>query len=85
VRYRTVGDCGLRVSAVAYGNWLTHGGYADDATAAKCVAAAVDVGITTFDTADIYAAGLRVAGAALCITGTPLVLPITTAREPQSV
>jgi len=57
VQYRPVGIHDLRVSAITYGNWLTHGGYAGAAAAAECVAAAVDAGITTFDTADIYADG----------------------------
>ncbi|MFG1915452.1 aldo/keto reductase family protein [Micromonospora sp. NPDC048898] len=57
MEYRQLGRSGLRVSAVAYGNWVTHGNQLDDDAAAACVAAALDAGITTFDTADRYAQG----------------------------
>ena len=57
MEYRQLGRSGLRVSAVAYGNWVTHGNQLDDGAAAACVAAALDAGITTFDTADRYAQG----------------------------
>jgi aryl-alcohol dehydrogenase-like predicted oxidoreductase len=43
------------VSEIAYGNWLTHGSQVDEDAARACVAAALDAGITTFDTADVYA------------------------------
>ncbi len=45
------------VSAISYGNWITHGGQVEEDTAVACVRAALDVGITTFDTADAYASG----------------------------
>jgi aryl-alcohol dehydrogenase-like predicted oxidoreductase len=45
------------VSEIAYGNWLTHGSQVEEDTAAACVRAALDAGITTFDTADVYARG----------------------------
>ncbi|RQX13449.1 aldo/keto reductase family protein [Micromonospora arida] len=57
MEYRQLGRSGLRVSAVAYGNWVTHGNQLDDDAAAACVTAALDAGITTFDTADRYAQG----------------------------
>ena len=57
MEYRQLGRSGLRVSAVAYGNWVTHGNQLDDDAAAACVRAALDAGITTFDTADLYAQG----------------------------
>jgi len=47
----------LRVSEIAYGNWLTHGQQIDEDAASACVHAALDAGITTFDTADAYARG----------------------------
>ncbi len=43
------------VSALAYGNWLTHGAQIDEEMAIACVHKALDLGITTFDTADVYA------------------------------
>ncbi len=45
------------VSEIAFGNWLTHGSQIQEEQAASCVHAALDVGITTFDTADVYATG----------------------------
>jgi len=51
---RQLGRSGLRVSAISYGNWVTHGSQVDDETAKACVHAALDLGITTFDTADVY-------------------------------
>jgi aryl-alcohol dehydrogenase-like predicted oxidoreductase len=36
-------------------NWLTHGSQVENDQATACVRAALDVGITTFDTADVYA------------------------------
>jgi aryl-alcohol dehydrogenase-like predicted oxidoreductase len=45
----------LRVSELAYGNWITHASQVDEDVARECVHAALDAGITTFDTADIYA------------------------------
>jgi len=45
------------VSALSYGNWITHGGQVEEAAAKACVKAALDAGITTFDTADVYAIG----------------------------
>ena len=47
----------MMVSALAYGNWITHGSQIEEDAAKACVKAALDVGITTFDTADVYAQG----------------------------
>jgi aryl-alcohol dehydrogenase-like predicted oxidoreductase len=55
VEYRRLGRSGLTISEIAYGNWLTHGGQVEEDAAQACVAAALDAGITTFDTADVYA------------------------------
>src|ERR671922_2639838 len=45
----------MLVSEVSYGNWITHGSQGEEEAAVACVRAALDVGITTFDTADVYA------------------------------
>lgn len=45
----------MYVSEIAYGNWLTQGSQIGDDSARQCVHAALDAGITTFDTADAYA------------------------------
>jgi aryl-alcohol dehydrogenase-like predicted oxidoreductase len=55
VEYRRLGRSGLTISEIAYGNWLTHGGQVEEDAALACVHAALDAGITTFDTADVYA------------------------------
>jgi aryl-alcohol dehydrogenase-like predicted oxidoreductase len=47
----------MYVSEITYGNWITHGSQVDSDAAKKCVKAALDSGITTFDTADSYAFG----------------------------
>jgi aryl-alcohol dehydrogenase-like predicted oxidoreductase len=54
---RHLGGSGMTVSALAYGNWITHGSQIEEEAAAACVRAALDAGITTFDTADVYADG----------------------------
>lgn len=55
MEFRHLGRSGLKVSEIAYGNWLTHGSQVEEDAALACVQAALDVGITTFDTADAYA------------------------------
>jgi aryl-alcohol dehydrogenase-like predicted oxidoreductase len=55
MQHRFLGRSGLKVSAISYGNWITHGSQVDDDAASACVHAALDLGITTFDTADVYA------------------------------
>jgi aryl-alcohol dehydrogenase-like predicted oxidoreductase len=53
--FRYLGNSGLKISEITYGNWLTHGSQVENDTAKQCVHAALDAGITTFDTADVYA------------------------------
>src|SRR5665213_283628 len=53
--YRYLGNSGLKISEITYGNWLTHGSQVENDVATQCVAAALDAGISTFDTADVYA------------------------------
>jgi aryl-alcohol dehydrogenase-like predicted oxidoreductase len=53
--FRHLGRSGLIVSEIAYGNWITHGSQIEEDAALACVRAALDAGITTFDTADVYA------------------------------
>jgi len=55
MEHRYLGDSGLKISELTYGNWLTHGSQVENDTATACVRAALDVGISTFDTADVYA------------------------------
>jgi aryl-alcohol dehydrogenase-like predicted oxidoreductase len=55
MNYRHLGQSGLVVSEIALGNWITHASQIEKAAAVACVRAALDEGITTFDTADVYA------------------------------
>ena len=55
MEHRYLGNSGLKISEITYGNWLTHGSQVENDTATKCVHAALDAGISTFDTADVYA------------------------------
>ncbi|MFM7874836.1 MAG: aldo/keto reductase family protein [Actinomycetota bacterium] len=55
MEYRRLGSSGMYVSEITYGNWITHGSQVEQEAAIKCVRAAFDNGITTFDTADVYA------------------------------
>ncbi len=52
---RNLGTSGLKISAISYGNWLTHGSQVEEDAALACVRQALEEGITTFDTADVYA------------------------------
>ena len=55
INYRYLGNSGLKVTELVYGNWLTHASQVENEQAAACVKAALEVGITSFDTADAYA------------------------------
>jgi aryl-alcohol dehydrogenase-like predicted oxidoreductase len=55
MEYRYLGNSGLKVSEITYGNWLTHASQVENDAAIACVKAALEVGISTFDTADVYA------------------------------
>ncbi|MFG2106922.1 aldo/keto reductase family protein [Micromonospora chersina] len=55
MEFRHLGRSGLLVSEISYGNWITHGSQVEEEAATACVRAALDTGITTFDTADVYA------------------------------
>lgn len=55
MQYRKLGNSGMYVSSIALGNWATHGETVDQDVATACVRKALDLGITTFDTADAYA------------------------------
>ncbi|PZG54308.1 aldo/keto reductase [Spongiactinospora gelatinilytica] len=55
MEFRHLGRSGLMVSEISYGNWITHGSQVEEEAAHACVRAALDEGITTFDTADVYA------------------------------
>src|SRR5918996_543050 len=53
--FRYLGNSGFKISEITFGNWLTHGSQVENDVATQCVRAALDAGISTFDTADAYA------------------------------
>ncbi|MBC7308958.1 MAG: aldo/keto reductase [Actinomycetales bacterium] len=55
MEFRYLGNSGLKISEITYGNWLTHGSQVENDVATQCVRAALEHGISTFDTADVYA------------------------------
>jgi aryl-alcohol dehydrogenase-like predicted oxidoreductase len=55
MEYRKLGASGMYISEIAYGNWVTHGEQIDQDAATACVQKALELGVTTFDTADAYA------------------------------
>jgi aryl-alcohol dehydrogenase-like predicted oxidoreductase len=55
MEFRRLGRSGLNISEISYGNWITHGSQVEEDQAQSCINAALDAGITTFDTADVYA------------------------------
>src|SRR3954467_2037735 len=57
MEFRHLGRSGLKISEITYGNWLTHGSQVENDVAKACVQAALDAGISSFDTADAYANG----------------------------
>src|SRR4051794_19436437 len=57
MNHRALGASGFKVSEITYGNWITHGSQIGDETAIACVHAALESGISSFDTADAYAQG----------------------------
>jgi aryl-alcohol dehydrogenase-like predicted oxidoreductase len=67
MEFRYLGNSGFKISEITFGNWLTHGSQVENAVATQCVRAALDAGISTFDTADVYAntAAEKVLGEAL--------------------
>jgi aryl-alcohol dehydrogenase-like predicted oxidoreductase len=57
MRYRKLGRWGVKVSAVGLGSWLTYGGSVEEATAKACIDRAYELGVTFFDTANVYSRG----------------------------
>ena len=68
MQYRRLGNGPLQVSELSFGTWLTVAGGIEKEQAIRCIHAAVDHGITLFDTANQYGEGEaeRTLGEALC-------------------
>jgi aryl-alcohol dehydrogenase-like predicted oxidoreductase len=57
MRYRKLGDFGVKVSEISLGSWLTYGGSVEDERAIACIHRAFDLGVNFFDTANVYRRG----------------------------
>lgn len=57
MKYRKLGNTGLKVSEIAYGSWLTFANQVELEKAKALVNRAVELGINYFDTADAYEKG----------------------------
>ncbi len=71
MKYRRVGASGLVVSEIAFGSWLTLGGSVDAAASERIVRHAFDLGVTLFDTADVYASGEAERALGRALAGLP--------------
>lgn len=71
MKYRRLGRSGTRVSEVILGSWLTFGSSVDETATAACVRAALELGIQTFDTADVYALGAAERALGKALAGVP--------------
>jgi voltage-dependent potassium channel beta subunit len=71
--YRRLGRCGLQVSALSFGSWVTFGNQLDTGMAKECLAAAFERGVNLFDNAEVYAGGEseRIMGQAIAALGWP--------------
>jgi aryl-alcohol dehydrogenase-like predicted oxidoreductase len=69
--HRRLGRSGLSVSEIGYGNWITHGSQVAEDAAVACVRAALEAGITLFDTADVYAQGAAETVLGKALAGVP--------------
>ncbi|WP_046215110.1 aldo/keto reductase family protein [Paenibacillus wulumuqiensis] len=67
MKYRNLGNTGLKVSEIALGSWLTYGTAAEQQAADQCIRTAFEYGINFFDTANAYnrGEGEKAIGAAL--------------------
>jgi len=57
VKYRRLGNTGLKVSEISLGSWLTYGATVDTDIARNTMLKAYDMGVNFFDTANVYARG----------------------------
>lgn len=67
MKYRRLGNTGLKVSEIGLGSWLTYGTAAEQKAADACISKAFECGINFFDTANAYnrGEGEKAMGAAL--------------------
>jgi voltage-dependent potassium channel beta subunit len=71
--HRRLGRCGLQLSALSLGSWVTYHNQVDMKTAVEMMAVAYDAGVNFFDNAEAYAGGRseEIMGQALKALGWP--------------
>lgn len=57
MRYRRLGNSGLKISEISLGSWLTYGNSVEKKQAIRTIDKAYELGINSFDTANVYAHG----------------------------
>jgi voltage-dependent potassium channel beta subunit len=57
MKYRRLGRSGLKISEISLGSWLTYGKTVEDGIAAKTIHKAYELGINSFDSANVYEQG----------------------------
>ncbi|HBG08632.1 MAG TPA: aldo/keto reductase, partial [Firmicutes bacterium] len=57
MKYRRLGRSGLKVSEISLGSWLTYGKSVEDDTAVRTIRRAYELGINSFDSANVYERG----------------------------
>lgn len=57
MKFRRLGQSGVKVSEISLGSWLTYGGYVENENAVKAIETAYDLGVNFFDTANVYEKG----------------------------
>ncbi|MFW5995637.1 MAG: aldo/keto reductase family protein [Halanaerobiaceae bacterium] len=57
MKYRNLGNTGLKISEISLGSWLTYGNSVEKKKAEKIIDRAYELGINSFDTANVYAHG----------------------------
>lgn len=58
MKYRYLGNSGLKVSALSFGSWVTFGSQVDVGKALEVMKIAFDAGVNFFDNAEVYNAGV---------------------------
>jgi voltage-dependent potassium channel beta subunit len=57
MKFRRLGNSGVKVSEISLGSWLTYGGYVEKENAIKAIETAYGLGVNFFDTANVYERG----------------------------
>ena len=57
MKYRNLGDSGLKISELSFGSWVTFVNQLNEKNAMDCMQYAYDNGVNFFDNAEAYASG----------------------------